>query len=210
MNARHSGIPAQVMHCLVCAAIFMGQLLGACLLQGCSPARTSVPVATVSVRAVYPVASQRAAEWSSDAFLVRASADIVPEVGGRDAVVLFYFRSPTETDHSLAVSFGQSFDEPELREIELGDGALPKSPINGSDWSLDSEEVLVVAQESGGQSFLLGRSPDSLLMTLTLDHFTIDGDTLLLWRASYLDLVTRESLRVFVEPEEGSIVHTEQ
>ena len=176
-------------------------------LAGCE--RTSEPLAlrTLSAREFYPLAVDYAQNWKSDAHLKHISVTFVVKESSRHVLLFYDFESPSDDRHSLQVTFQEGSTEPEVETIDHSIPIQVYNPISREAWSLDSVDILSIAQKNGGDKFLMRYEPESTLTSLELEHQAplVPGSRLV-WRASYLDMMTRDTLDITINPDTGEII----
>ncbi len=110
-----------------------------------------VQLRTRPVRPFYPLALKKAQQWKPDAYLDSISVDALPRDDYSRPILLFFgFESPSDDRHSLLIIFQNDVDEPKVEHVYHEVAISARNPINIEDWSLDSTDVLAIAQDNGG------------------------------------------------------------
>jgi hypothetical protein len=155
----------------------------------------------------YEEALQRAAEWSTDAYL--SGIMVIPcgsKDGGSEPFLLYQFDSPTGGGSYYSVEFDG--EEWISRVTQRGLSGVTPPPIDRSDWSLDSVDAWSIALANGGEDFLSHHQEPMTAIGLRLDYWG-GGEDLgrLAWRVDFL-ILSGPSLDIFIEPQGGYIIET--
>jgi hypothetical protein len=78
--------------------------------------------------------------------------------------------------------------------------------ISDSNWIIDSDQALQLAQENGGQEFLGQRPTRESPFLLLTRELSGDGQARTLWTVDYYDIAAGEGLVVQVDAFTGDIV----
>lgn len=188
-------------------------LVGLQVLPGCQATEHFFDVTgdlfVLSAADHYEEALHRATEWSTDAYLSGimvhpwASKD-----GGREALLLYQFDSPTAGGSYYSVEFdGEAWIS---RVTEQSLSAIRPPPIDRGDWSLDSVDAWNIALANGGEEFLGHHQDPMTAMSLTLDYRGGGMDVgRLTWRVDFF-IVFGPSLDMHIDPHTGDIIETDE
>jgi hypothetical protein len=183
-------------------------------LPGCKQASVSqtslVRVRTLSAREFYPLAVKRARQWKSDAYLEWVTVGFRREEDSRHLSLSYGFESPGDDRYSLLITFREGSEEPQVENIYHQVPIEVRNSIDIDAWPLDSVDVLPIAQGNGGREFLVRHRSKSVVTYLDLKPELNVPGARLVWRAGYLDLVTRDSLDIIVDPLTGEILEIEE
>ncbi len=164
-----------------------------------------VQLRTLSAREYYLIALEKAQQWKPDAFLTNISVRVLSETDfERQPSMSFVFQSPSDDHNSLLIFFGEDADVLKEEISYREDPISVRYPINSEDWSLDSMNVLRIAQKNGGNEFLNKHDPETAVMSLYLERRPTGAHPK--WRASYLDLGDSERVDIDIDPQTGEVI----
>jgi hypothetical protein len=149
---------------------------------------------------------ERARRWSQGAYLCGISVRARPADGLREPYASFGFESPNKDRESVMLQVTADSTQPHVDVFHHERPITIRMPIQPHEWSLDSPEVLLIAQENGGEDFLATHSVDWVSISLHLERVPRVPDTPLVWRVSYLDDITLDGLRIKVDPLTGEVL----
>jgi hypothetical protein len=175
-------------------------------LPACVGSPDSVELRTVSVQRFYDMAVAEAERWSPGAYLCELEVTVVPADGSREPWASFGFESPEKDQESVSLDFTPNSSWPDVDVIEHERPISIRIPILPDEWWLDSPDVLLIAQEHGGDDFLARHSVDLVSISLYLERVPRVPETPLVWRVSYLDWVTSDRLDIDVDPLTGEVL----
>jgi hypothetical protein len=187
--------------------IFVGaMLLGACSSSVGPEDGGSMPFPVTSLRGTWPLAVEEAREWRADAYVADADVSFTT-AGGSGAYneVFFGFESPTDRTESLLVACMNNLCIPMVvsQNPEL---AARHSPIMLEDFELDAKEALDISLQFGAKRFTSRMSGSTISSSAKLSHMYPQEPEKLTWRASYVDLATKEYLYVIIDATTGELV----
>lgn len=175
------------------------------VLVGC---QTDTPPATVeanalSARELYSQALEIAKEWKLDAYLI--DVHVIGGEGNKQGDFVSYrFYSPSTPYIALDLDY-------DADSGSFTDKLFPASKldfkdtleIRDDDWKVDSPKALAIAQAHGGGEFLAkwDASP-----SLTLQKEESAGGVATVWRVSYFDVRSFETLRVRICAVSGQVL----
>jgi len=163
---------------------------------------------TCSIRNLYPDALRIAKGWEEDAYFVGAEALFSASGTTGYPPCTFSFRSPTTNVVGLFVVYDPAMGQFKSKWVSIAKEDPQHYPeIKESDWFIDSTEALKVAQEHSGAKFLSGRSANDLDLFLRLEkRWQQNEQFLTVWRVSYNDLSTGQSLNILVDALTGQVI----
>lgn len=140
-----------------------------------------------SVRKYYLEALQLAQQWRQDAQLVNADVQFYPQQWDRQPRVVLLFRGTDSLYASLMVHYiGGSVEREEIARTT----PWQVTPIESTEWKLDSIDALEIAQNNGGRAFIgehLGAE-----VWVQLGRYGPTGTQGVWWLVKYIDLSSRE------------------
>jgi hypothetical protein len=169
--------------------------------------RATLPFPSISVKAIWPAAMEKAQEWQSDAYVanLRLSFNHTEDGGEFDAVD-FAFESPTSDEHSLWVICDSTGCASDIMPKPANPSGIEPLPIYEEDFKIEGKKALEISLAHGGAEYI-DLMKEKYIPTFAMLARMDPPDTgNLYWRASYFDPATREHLDVIIDANSGEVI----
>lgn len=157
-----------------------------------------------SAEELYPVALQEAADWNSEAQLIRIDLDVYP-------IQLYFFTFNAPPDETMTMSVQITpHDSGQVVETKhfQSPSEASQQPISTSAWEIDSDEAFEIARSAGVEEFLLKHSSATERWGIKLWHWP-SIESKLAWLV-FFSGIRGPSWDAFIDPISGEIIKIEE
>lgn len=167
----------------------------------------ALPFPSLSVKAVWPVAVEKAREWQPDAYVsnLRLSFDHTDD-GGEFGTVDFAFESPSSDEQSLWVICGRTTCASDVMPKPAYRSGIEPVPIQEEDFKIEGKKALEISLAEGGSDYMDIMKQKYIPTFAMLARLDPPDTGNLYWRTSYFDPATREHLDVIIDANSGEVI----
>lgn len=176
------------------------------MLSGCTEKATvsAIELQALSVKDYYDDAFAVAREWQSDAYLQSANVIARQLYDSQPPLRLSYsFLSSSNRAQALLVFIREDL-KIDSKVVNMGGSAEDRREIQADQWTLDSMDVIQIAQQAGGNEYSTKYGPVEI--TAFLEYRKKEHDNTVIWRVSYLRADDGGTLHIMVDAITGEVL----